>query len=99
MPVILPPEAWRRWLGEDETDIQAVLDLLRPYPAKLMRAYPVGQRVGTVRNDDPAMLGVGIKRSATRPVFLLSGIATLLDVFSARLPGGKGGGVDARAGS
>ena len=56
MPVILTPKAWRRWLGEDEGDSQELLDLLRPYPADRMRAYPVGQRVGGVRNNDAALL-------------------------------------------
>ena len=56
MPIILPPEAWRLWLGEERTDIEELVDLLRPYPADLMRAYPVGKRVGSVRNNDPALL-------------------------------------------
>jgi len=30
--------------------------ILRPYPAALMRAYPVGTRVGNVRNNDAGLL-------------------------------------------
>jgi len=30
--------------------------MLRPYPAAQMRAYPVGVRVGNVRNNDAALL-------------------------------------------
>ena len=30
--------------------------VLRPYPAGLMRAYPVKVRVGNVRNNDAALL-------------------------------------------
>jgi putative SOS response-associated peptidase YedK len=30
--------------------------ILRPYSADLMRAYPVGPRVGNVRNNDAALL-------------------------------------------
>ena len=56
MPVILPREGWRLWLGEQAADLEELLDLLRPYPTELMRAYPVGQRVGSVRNNDPALL-------------------------------------------
>ena len=56
MPVILPREAWRVWLGEEPAGLEALIDLLRPWPAELMRAYPVGQRVGSVRNNDPALL-------------------------------------------
>jgi putative SOS response-associated peptidase YedK len=32
------------------------VDLLRPYPAENMLAWPVGQRVGNVRNNDPELL-------------------------------------------
>jgi putative SOS response-associated peptidase YedK len=56
MPVILSPEAWSRWLGEEDADANELLALLRPYPAKLMRAYPVGSRVGNVRNNDADLL-------------------------------------------
>jgi putative SOS response-associated peptidase YedK len=56
MPVILPEEAWRCWLGEDKAEIEELLDLLRPYPSELMRVYPVGKRVGNVGNNDPALL-------------------------------------------
>ena len=56
MPVILAPEVWRLWLGEEEASREELLALLAPYPAELMRAYPVGPRVGNVRNDEPALL-------------------------------------------
>jgi putative SOS response-associated peptidase YedK len=56
MPVILPPASWPVWLGETEAATTALLALLRPYPDELMRAYPIGPRVGNVRNDDPALL-------------------------------------------
>ena len=29
--------------------------ILRPYPAELMRSYPVDARVGNVRNNDPSL--------------------------------------------
>jgi len=56
MPVILSPAAWRNWLGEEEADADELLALLRNYAADLMRAYPVGARVGSVRNNDPELL-------------------------------------------
>ena len=43
-------------LGEDESGLDELSALLRPYPATLMRAYPVGVRVGNVRNNDTALL-------------------------------------------
>jgi putative SOS response-associated peptidase YedK len=56
MPVILPPAAWPTWLGEREASSGALLALLQPYPASHMRAYPIGARVGSVKNDDEALL-------------------------------------------
>src|SRR4051812_21935062 len=56
MTVILPPEAWRMWLGEEGAEPDELLALLLPHPAVLMRAYAVGQRVGNVKNNDPALL-------------------------------------------
>jgi putative SOS response-associated peptidase YedK len=57
MPVILPREKWATWLGELDADADELRwMILRPYPADLMRAYPVGVRVGNVRNNDAALL-------------------------------------------
>ena len=56
MPVVLSPDAWRHWLGEDEAGAEDLLALLRPYPADLMRTFPVETRVGNVRNNDSALL-------------------------------------------
>ena len=52
MPVILPREHEAIWL--DNAADQAIwLDMLRPYPADLLTAYPVSKRVNYVGNDDP----------------------------------------------
>jgi putative SOS response-associated peptidase YedK len=56
MPVILGRENWPAWLGEVDVDQDELLNMLRPYPARLMRAYPVDRRVGNVRNNDPGLL-------------------------------------------
>jgi len=57
MPVILPREKWAAWLGEREADADELRwTILRPYPAGLLRAYPVGAAVGNVRNNEPALL-------------------------------------------
>jgi putative SOS response-associated peptidase YedK len=56
MPVILPPAVWPLWLGEEAASPDELLALLQPYPAELMRVYPIGPRVGNVRNDDPTLL-------------------------------------------
>ena len=60
MPVILDKSDYERWLDPGELDsgdwARPPVDLLRPYPAEKMRAWPVGDRVGNVRNNDPQLL-------------------------------------------
>jgi putative SOS response-associated peptidase YedK len=55
MPVILEPRNYDRWLEPGEPGRPPV-DLLRPYPAEKMQAWPVSERVGNVKNDDPELL-------------------------------------------
>jgi putative SOS response-associated peptidase YedK len=55
MPVILDPGDYDRWLDPETTERPPV-DLLRPYAAERMRAWPVSQRVGNVRNNDAGLL-------------------------------------------
>jgi putative SOS response-associated peptidase YedK len=55
MPVILEPKDYDRWLDAGDPATPPV-DLLRPYPAERMTAWPVGVRVGNVRNNDPELL-------------------------------------------
>jgi putative SOS response-associated peptidase YedK len=56
MPVILDPADYGRWLGEESATPDELHALLRPYPAERMMAFPVDPRVGSVKNDDPALL-------------------------------------------
>jgi putative SOS response-associated peptidase YedK len=60
MPVIIPPEAFGRWLGEDEVegaaDLNAAMALIRPAPDDLLEAYPVSTEVNRVANDNPKLL-------------------------------------------
>ena len=53
MPVILPPEAYDRWLSTIEPDPR---DLLVPSPAELMMMWPISTRVNKPENDDPQIL-------------------------------------------
>jgi putative SOS response-associated peptidase YedK len=55
MPVILEPKDYDRWLEPGDPN-RAPIDLLRPYPADRMHAWPVSDRVGNVRNNDPALI-------------------------------------------
>jgi putative SOS response-associated peptidase YedK len=52
MPVILDPDSYDLWLDPGLTDAQVVSELLKPYDARLMRAYPVSTRINHVANDD-----------------------------------------------
>ena len=52
MPVILAPADYARWLSE-EPDPR---DLMRPFPAHLMRMWPISTRVNKPENDDPSII-------------------------------------------
>jgi putative SOS response-associated peptidase YedK len=53
MPVILPPDAYDRWLSPIEPDPH---DLLVPYPSELMKMWPISAKVNSPRNDTPDIL-------------------------------------------
>ena len=56
MPVVLKPETWPQWLGEEPVDPKRLKALLAPYPAEEMIAWPVSSRVGNVKNNDPSLI-------------------------------------------
>jgi len=56
MPVVLAPEAWPAWLGEEPADPTQLKSLLAPYPSEGMICWPVSTRVGSVKNNDPGLL-------------------------------------------
>ncbi|MBP1992756.1 SOS response-associated peptidase [Paenibacillus eucommiae] len=51
MPVILRQEAEQLWLQRNNQNVQQLLELLQPYPADEMSAYPVSAKVGNVKHD------------------------------------------------
>lgn len=53
MPVILSPADYDVWLDPGVTDPANLTDLLKPFDARLMRAYPVSSTVNSVKNDGP----------------------------------------------
>jgi putative SOS response-associated peptidase YedK len=53
MPVILDPAAWPVWLGEASGDHLA---LLRPAGVGVVRLWPVGRAVNSVRNNGADLL-------------------------------------------
>jgi putative SOS response-associated peptidase YedK len=53
MPVILTLEAEELWLDEKEKE---VVDLLKPYEADLMKAYPISSLINSPTNNTPEVL-------------------------------------------
>ncbi len=53
MPAILPPQDYDLWLDPDVQRPEALLPLLKPYPAEAMIAYPVRPLVNNPANDSP----------------------------------------------
>ena len=53
MPVIIAHETYARWLDPAN---ESPFELLAPYPAQNMIAYPVSTRVNSPKNDDPVLI-------------------------------------------
>jgi putative SOS response-associated peptidase YedK len=56
MPVIVPPDAYERWLDPANRDGHGLAPLLAPYPAELMDAYRVSTAVNSVKNTGPELV-------------------------------------------
>jgi putative SOS response-associated peptidase YedK len=56
MPVILKPDAWLAWLGEEPAEVAELKSLLAPYPSDEMICWPVSPRVGSVKNNDASLI-------------------------------------------
>jgi putative SOS response-associated peptidase YedK len=53
MPVIIAKEKSDLWLDPEMKDQETLLDLLKPYPAGDMEAYPVSRRVNSPGYNSP----------------------------------------------
>jgi putative SOS response-associated peptidase YedK len=56
MPVVLKPEVWPVWLGEETATVGDLKAMLVPYPSEDMVAWPVSAQVGSVKNNDPSLI-------------------------------------------
>ena len=56
MPVILERADLDSWLRPGQASAAELMAFLQPAPAGTLMRYPVGPRVGNVRNDDPTLL-------------------------------------------
>ena len=54
MPVILEPNAWSVWLGQDG---DSAADLMCPAGDNVLHLWPVSRAVNSVRNNGPELLG------------------------------------------
>ena len=55
MPVILHPKDEQAWLSNDSNE-EALIELLRPYEAEQMVQYSVSPRVNSVANEGPELI-------------------------------------------
>ena len=51
MSVILAPDDWDAWLETEAKGEEALQNMLKPYPAEGMAAWPVSMKVNSPRND------------------------------------------------
>lgn len=56
MPVILPPEVYDQWLTPEDRPAIQLNDLLTPYPADEMTAYPVSKLVNSPQYESPDLI-------------------------------------------
>lgn len=56
MPVILPDDAWARWLDPAPADPGELIGLLQPTDAVALRIYAVNREVNDVRRDGPSLV-------------------------------------------
>ena len=56
MPVIVPDEAWARWLDPRPTDLGELRALLEPSDEVALEIAPASRLVNDVRNDGPQLL-------------------------------------------
>lgn len=54
MPVILPKTAYKFWLDPENQDLDKLVELLQPYSADKMIAYPVTPLVNSLQNNSSA---------------------------------------------
>jgi len=56
MPAIISPQDYQAWLDPTVNEVQALQSMLRPYPERLMEAYPVSRAVNSPAHDGRDLL-------------------------------------------
>ncbi len=55
MPVLLHKDDEYKWL-DFKSDVPQIISLLKPYPAELMKIYPVSKLVNSTKNNTPEII-------------------------------------------
>jgi len=56
MPVVLAESDWDRWLDTAFSDTESLSELLRPYDAGELEAWPVSREVNAPKNQGPGLI-------------------------------------------
>lgn len=56
MPIILPEREWPKWLGEEPTNEEDPVALLKPRADEMLKTCPVAKEVGNVRSKGAQLL-------------------------------------------
>jgi putative SOS response-associated peptidase YedK len=56
MPVVLDAADWDRWLDTAFSDVGKLSELLVPFDAKALEAWPVSREVNTPKNEGPGLI-------------------------------------------
>ena len=84
IPGILDPDSYELWLDPGITNVAAASELLKPFDARLMRYFPVSNRINHAANDDEECsapmevteVKIGCFRSGTERPRLSLGVRT-----------------------
>jgi len=70
MPVILPDDAWGRWLADDDGDGVGLFGLFESTDEVELAIHPVGRGVNDVRQDGPALIEPVLLEPVAEPATL-----------------------------
>lgn len=56
MPVIIKPEDYSVWLDTKLTNILKIQAMAKPYPERLMEAYPISRDINDLQHDSPDLI-------------------------------------------
>ena len=66
MPVVLKPQGWPIWLGEEPATALELKAVLAPFSSEEMTCWPVSARMGNVKNNDASLIEPIVARADTQ---------------------------------